>query len=45
MWAAYLVRHEGFPIADAYARGSAIGIDKSPPAQLPGIELELVEKP
>jgi len=34
LWAAYLVRHHGFPVAEAFARGEAMGIGELPFAKL-----------
>ena len=45
MWAAYLVRHAGFAVDEAYARGVAIGIGEPPLAELLDMELTLTAKP
>ncbi|MCB1182473.1 hypothetical protein KDM41_03495 [bacterium] len=45
MWAAYLVRHAGFAVDEAYARGVAIGIGEPPLAELLDMELILTAKP
>lgn len=42
MWAAYLVRHQGMPVAEAYARGEAIGIGEMPIAGLLGRKLAVI---
>jgi uncharacterized protein (TIGR01244 family) len=42
MWAAYLVRYDNFPVAEAYARGEAIGIGKTPMARLLDRDLKMV---
>lgn len=43
MWAAYLVRYQGWDVTDAYARGQAIGIGRSAFSRLLDIEVEVVE--
>ena len=42
LWAAYLVRHQGFTVAEAYARGEAIGIGEMPLAGLLDRKLEVI---
>jgi uncharacterized protein (TIGR01244 family) len=44
MWAAYLVEHLGFPVAEAYARGEDIGIGRLPFARLLDRELKVIER-
>ncbi len=43
LWAAYLVEYQGFDVADAYARGEAMGIGKSPFARFLDRDLRLIE--
>lgn len=43
LWAAYLVKYQGFSVEDAYARGEAIGIGESPLGKLLGRRLKVVE--
>lgn len=42
MWAAYLVRHQGWDVTAAYARGEAIGISRSPFSRLLDLKLKVV---
>lgn len=42
LWAAYLVRRHGFDLAEAYARGQAMGIGQSPFGQLLGRKLQVI---
>lgn len=44
LWAAYLVRHEGVPVADAYRRGELMGIGVTPFAKFLDEELLFVPK-
>lgn len=43
LWAAYLVRHQGFELGEAWARGAAIGIGELPLAGLLDRELTVTE--
>lgn len=43
LWAAYLVRHRGWDVSSAYARGEAIGISRSRFAKLLDRDLMVVE--
>jgi hypothetical protein len=42
MWAAYLIRHRGYSLDTALARGEAIGISPSPLEGLTGRQIKLV---
>jgi uncharacterized protein (TIGR01244 family) len=44
LWAAYLVRHEGFAVPDAYRRGELMGIGATPFAKFLDEELLFVPK-
>lgn len=44
LWAAYLVRYQGWNLTDAYVRGQAIGIGTAPFGKFLDVELEVVEK-
>jgi uncharacterized protein (TIGR01244 family) len=44
LWAAYLVRYQGWGLTEAYLRGQEIGIGKAPFGKFLGMELEIVEK-
>lgn len=41
MWAAYLVRHHGMDVSEAYARGEAMGIGKMAFAELIGRDVKV----
>jgi uncharacterized protein (TIGR01244 family) len=43
LWAAYLVEEHGFPVSEAYARGEAMGIGRSPFAKFLDRELVMIE--
>ena len=43
LWAAYLVRHRGWNVSEAYARGEAIGISRSRFARLLDRDLMVIE--
>lgn len=43
MWAAYLVRYHGWDLTEAYRRGEAIGISRSPFSKLIDVEVKVVE--
>jgi uncharacterized protein (TIGR01244 family) len=43
LWAAYLVRHQGWELGEAYARASRIGIGELPVARLLDRELKVIE--
>lgn len=44
MWAAYLAKYQGWSVTEAYARGEAIGIGRTPYSKYLDLELEMVEK-
>ncbi|MEN8008182.1 MAG: protein tyrosine phosphatase family protein [Candidatus Krumholzibacteriota bacterium] len=43
LWAAYLVRHRGWDVSEAYARGEAIGIGRSAFSKLLDRKMKMVE--
>lgn len=43
LWAAYLVEKHGFPVPEAYARGEAMGIGRTPFAKFLDRDLKMVE--
>ena len=43
LWAAYLVRHRGWDVSSAYARGEAIGIGRSAFSRLLDTKLKVIE--
>jgi uncharacterized protein (TIGR01244 family) len=44
LWAAYLVEIHGFPVSEAYARGEAMGIGRTPFAKFLNRDLKMVEE-
>jgi uncharacterized protein (TIGR01244 family) len=42
LWSAYLIRHRGFALGDAVARGEAIGMPSNPLEGLTGRQIKLV---